>query len=211
MQFRRKALTRAALAAAMFASLMPAAHAEIYVTRAQDLGTLTAPVTLSYSHSFNDTDPALAGLQLAELPGTTVLADDVFYDDYAFQVDGSTFNSLTATIDLGTWFDISNLQVRLYQGTLQTTTTGNPGPALLAAWSTQALTAQSSGGDVQVIAPIDLAPGSYVLEVRGNITGTYGGSYAGVLNLAPVPEPGAIGMMLAGLGLLGFVARRRQG
>ncbi len=209
MQFRRKALTRAALAAATFTSLLPAAHAENYVTRAQDLGTLTAPVTLSYSHSFNDTDPAMAGLQLVELPGATVLASDVFYDDYAFQVDGSTFNSLTATIDLGSWFDISNLQVRLYQGTLQTTTTGAAGPALIAAWSAQSLTAQSSGGDVQVIAPIDLLPGSYVLEVRGNITGNYGGSYAGVLNLAPVPEPGAIGMMLAGLGLLGFVARRR--
>lgn len=210
MQLRRKALTRGLLAAAMFVSLMPA-HAENYVTRAQDLGSLTAPVTLSYTHSFNDTSPALAGLQLAELPGSSVLPTDFFYDDYAFQIDGSSFNSLTATIDLGTWFDISNLQVRLYQGNLLTTTTGTAGPALVAAWSAQTLTAQSSGGDVQVIAPINLAPGSYVLEVRGNLIGTSGGSYAGVLNLAPVPEPGALGMMFAGLGMLGFMMRRRQG
>lgn len=209
MQLRRKALTRGLLAAAMFASLMPA-HAENYVTRAQDLGSLTAPVTLSYTHSFNDTDPALAGLQLVELPGSSVLPTDYFYDDYAFQIDGSSFNSLTATIDLGTWFDISNLQVRLYQGNLLTTTTGPAGSALVAAWSAQTLTAQSSGGDVQVIAPIGLAPGSYVLEVRGNLTGSNGGSYAGVLNLAPVPEPGAVGMMLAGLGMLGFMVRRRR-
>lgn len=209
MQLRRKALTRGLLAAAMFASLMPA-HAENYVTRAQDLGSLTAPVTLSYTHSFNDTNTALAGLQLAELPGSSVLPTDFFYDDYAFQIDGSSFNSLTATIDLGTWFDISNLQVRLYQGNLLTTTTGPAGPALVAAWSAQTLTAQSSGGDVQLIAPINLAPGSYVLEVRGNLTGTSGGSYAGVLNLAPVPEPGAVGMMLAGLGMLGFMVRRRR-
>lgn len=210
MQLRRKALTRGLLAAAMFASLMPA-HAENYVTRAQDLGSLTAPVTLSYTHSFNDTNASLAGLQLVELPGSSVLPTDFFYDDYAFQIDGSSFNSLTATIDLGTWFDISNLQVRLYQGTLLTTTTGAAGPGLVAAWSAQTLTAQSSGGNVQVIAPIDLAPGSYVLEVRGNLTGTSGGSYAGVLNLAPVPEPGALGMMFAGLGMLGFMMRRRQG
>lgn len=209
MQLRRKALTRGLLAAAMFASLMPA-HAENYVTRAQDLGSLTAPVTLSYTHSFNDTNTALDGLQLAELPGSSVLPTDFFYDDYAFQIDGSSFNSLTATIDLGTWFDISNLQVRLYQGNLLTTTTGPAGPALVAAWSAQTLTAQSSGGDVQVIAPIDLLPGSYVLEVRGNLTGSNGGSYAGVLNLAPVPEPGALGMMFAGLGMLGFMVRRRR-
>lgn len=210
MQFRRKALTRVTVAAAMFASLLSAAQAENYVTRAQDLGTLTAPVTLSYSHSFNDTNLALPGLQLAELPGSTLLPSDFFYDDYAFQVDGSTFNSLTATIDLGSWFDISNLQVRLYRGTLQTTTTGPAGPSLVAAWSAQSLTAQSTGGDVQVIAPIDLLPGSYVLEVRGNITGTYGGSYAGVMNLAPVPEPGAVALMLAGLGVVGVASRRRR-
>ncbi len=209
MQLRLKALTKALLAAALGASLLPAQAAD-FVTRAQDLGTLVAPVTLSYSHSFNDTDTALAGLQLAELPGSTMTASDVFYEDYAFQIDGSTFNSLTATIDLGSWFDISNLQVRLYQGSLLTTTTGPAGPALVAAWSAQTLTAQSSGGDVQLIGAINLAPGSYVLEVRGNITGSSGGSYAGVLNLAPVPEPGAIGLMLAGLGMLGFMARRRR-
>lgn len=209
MQFRRKALSRSLWATATLMSLLPAANAADFVTRAQDLGTLVAPVTLSYSHSFNDTNLSLAGLQLAELPGSTVLPSDRFYDDYAFQIDGSTFNSLTATIDLGSWFDISNLQVRLYQGNLLTTTTGTAGPALVAAWSAQTLTAQSSGGDVQLIAPINLLPGSYVLEVRGSITGTNGGSYAGVLNLAPVPEPGAVAMMLAGFGLLGFLARRR--
>lgn len=209
MQLRRKAFARGLLAAALTAALMPA-QAENYVTRAQDLGSLTAPVTLSYTHSFNDTNTALAGLQLVELPGSSVLPTDYFYDDYAFQIDGSSFNSLTATIDLGTWFDISNLQVRLYQGNLLTTTTGPAGPALVAAWSAQALTAQSSGGDVQVIAPINLAPGSYVLEVRGSLSGSSGGSYAGVLNLAPVPEPGPLGMMFAGLGMLGFMVRRRR-
>ncbi|RPJ44675.1 MAG: PEP-CTERM sorting domain-containing protein [Betaproteobacteria bacterium] len=30
------------------------------------------------------------------------------------------------------------------------------------------------------------------------------------LNLAPVPEPEIYAMMAAGLGLMGFVARRRQ-
>ena len=188
---------------------MPA-HASDIVTGAQDLGPLSAPVTLTYSHAFNDADPLTAGLQLSGVPGT-VLATDTFYDDYAFQVAGSSFSAITATIDLGSVFDISNLQVRLYQGTLQTTTTGVVGPALMAAWSALALTAQGSGsGDVQVIAPINLAPGSYLLEVRGNIVGSSGGSYAGAMNLAPVPEPASVALMLAGFGVLGFVARRRH-
>ena len=39
-----------------------------------------------------------------------------------------------------------------------------------------------------------------------------GGSYAGTLNLStqPVPEPATYGMMLAGLGLIGLLARRRR-
>jgi PEP-CTERM motif len=210
MQIRYQALARP-LAAAVLAGSLATAQAADIVTGATDLGMLTSPVTLTYSHAFNDTDPLTAGLQLAGVPGT-VLATDRFYDDYAFQIGGSFASAITATIDLGTVFDISNLQVRLYEGTLQTMATGPVGPALLAAWSAQNLIVQGSGsGDVQVIAPITLGPGSYLLEVRGNITGTSGGAYAGVLNLSPIPEPGAVGMMLAGLGMLGFMARRRRG
>ena len=58
------------------------------------------------------------------------------------------------------------------------------------------------------------APGSYTLKVAGTRTGTYG-SYAGNIGIAPVnvsaiPEPETYAMMLAGLGLLGFSARRRN-
>jgi hypothetical protein len=36
------------------------------------------------------------------------------------------------------------------------------------------------------------------------------GSFGGAVMLAPVPEPATYGLMLAGLGLLGFMARRRD-
>lgn len=53
-------------------------------------------------------------------------------------------------------------------------------------------------------------PGNYSLNVAGNKTGTRTGSYAGNIAVSPVPEPGIYAMMLAGLGLLGFSARRRK-
>ena len=61
-----------------------------------------------------------------------------------------------------------------------------------------------------VISPITLSAGNYVLEVRGDVVGTAGGSYAGVLNISPIPEPGEWVLMLIGLGMIGFVAVRRK-
>ena len=53
-----------------------------------------------------------------------------------------------------------------------------------------------------------LAAGTYVLEVRGMATGTSGGSYSGTLNVAPVPLPATLPLLLSGLGLLGGLLRR---
>ncbi|ACT48685.1 FxDxF family PEP-CTERM protein [Methylotenera mobilis] len=64
-----------------------------------------------------------------------------------------------------------------------------------------------SGTDFSATA---LGAGDYHLLVTGNATGTLGGSYAGGINVSPVPEADTYAMMLAGLGLMGFVARRRR-
>ena len=51
--------------------------------------------------------------------------------------------------------------------------------------------------------------GNYFLKITGTQSGT--GSYNGNITLtSAVPEPETYGMMLAGLGLMGFVARRRK-
>lgn len=51
--------------------------------------------------------------------------------------------------------------------------------------------------------------GNYYLFIKGISTGT-GGYNGSVALTSPVPEPETYGMMLAGLGLMGFVARRRK-
>lgn len=51
--------------------------------------------------------------------------------------------------------------------------------------------------------------GDYFIHIAGIASGTAG--YNGTLSLvSPVPEPEVYGMLLAGLGLMGFVARRRK-
>ena len=50
----------------------------------------------------------------------------------------------------------------------------------------------------------------YKFVVSGNVTGTLGGSYGGVLQAVPVPEPKAWLTLLAGLGLVGMMVERTK-
>ena len=79
------------------------------------------------------------------------------------------------------------------------------------------------GGDVQVGSnwifdgttgstsrTASLNTGSYYYLVSGTATGTSGGLYTIASALQPVPEPETYALMLAGLGVVGFVAARRR-
>lgn len=61
------------------------------------------------------------------------------------------------------------------------------------------------------IAPFTIGTGTHHLVISG-VVGSGGGSYSATLALAPapVPEPETYALMLAGLGAIGFLARRRN-
>jgi PEP-CTERM motif len=57
----------------------------------------------------------------------------------------------------------------------------------------------------------NIASGDYTLRIFGHAAGTSGGSYYGRLLATPaVPEPEALALLLAGLGVVGTVMRRRR-
>lgn len=69
----------------------------------------------------------------------------------------------------------------------------------------------SSGAiDVWTLTNDNLALGNYYLQVSGTLVSNTSGSFGGVVILAPVPEPAAYGMLLAGLGVVGFIGLRRR-
>jgi len=164
-------------------------------------GTINTPANPSSSNYGNSfTGPTLV-IPSSPSPGYG------FYDDYIFTISGAIANSISTTIDLGSLLQITNFQERLFNYT------GNPSPTLgspvggsIDAWTSPI----GSFGTVAVLSNTVLAPGTYVLQMRGDVTGTSGGSYAGPLHIAPVPLPAAAWLFGSGLLGLGAIARRRK-
>jgi len=55
-----------------------------------------------------------------------------------------------------------------------------------------------------------LATDGFYLLITGEVRNDFAGSYAGTLAVTPVPEPATYAMLLAGAGVLGWIARRRK-
>lgn len=176
------------------------------LTGASSGGTNTDP-TLSLPGSYNYGQTFVG--PITNIAGTS----SSFYDDYVFTVGTSVASSVTTTINLDTLLNITNLQERLYNAAtgdvIPYTAAGIPPGATsyFLGWTSPLGT---TGGSVAVLQSAALTAGTYVLEIRGNVVGTAGGSYAGVLNVAPVPLPAALPLLLSGLGALGAARRRRK-
>lgn len=70
--------------------------------------------------------------------------------------------------------------------------------------------ANSMGGDSISLSWGQPLQGDAYLSVAGVANGSLGGLYNGAISVSPVPEPETFAMLLAGLGLMGAVVRRRS-
>ena len=177
---------------------------------------LPLPGSYVYGHSF-----ANAGIAL---PSSSSLS---FIDAYAFTVVASGGSAVSTSIAISGLQGISNLDTRLYQANI-----GDFLPLLSlppSFGSSQGYYAASNsstplGGfgslTTSAVDPVFLNAGTYVLEVRGLVSGTLGGSYSGALTLVansvlpppptPVPLPATgFGAMMMVSGLMAWARRRR--
>jgi hypothetical protein len=209
-----KITTLASLAVAGGLSLLPAGNASAAMSLSYEEtssgvvtgnGAGTAFTTLPASDGYTNTLPALTG----SVPGAPGFS---FYDDYVFTVSNATVDSVTSEINLGS-LSIGNLEERLYNVAANSTLPAINGPAtgFQTNWSAPVnFSAGGESGMITVMDPTTLAAGTYVLEIRGDVTGSSGGTYSGELNLNPVPLPAALPLLLSGLGLLGGLTRKRR-
>ena len=140
-----------------------------------------------------------ATFNIGALGNTYTNTDDAqgpFDDTYTFSLPGS-FSGVTGGY-LGFDFDGSGMN------TILTVGQGTPGAGLMVS-----LPINTALGGVDVASyqsTFSLTPGgSYWFKLSGS-----GDLASYTVTLAPVPEPETYALLLAGLGLMGAVARRRQ-
>jgi hypothetical protein len=120
-----------------------------------------------------------------------------FADQFTFSVNGAPLNidAAISTVNRTSvdGVDITGLALFTGDGTQVRTGSG----------------AQVGQAEVWTLQSNNLEEGDYYLQVNGTMLSNQSGSFGGSTMLAPVPEPAAFGLMLAGLGMFGFMLRRR--
>ena len=153
--------------------------------------------------------------QAIDLVGTSGFFGDAFAEDnvsasfadrFTFAVPtaqagspGTTVNAIVSSIagSVESGLDITGLS--LYSATGNTLVT--TGTSL-----------QSGAIDVWTVTSAGLEAGNYYLQVNGDLNSNGSAAFGGAMSLTtPVPEPETYALMLGGLGVLGFLARRRKG
>ncbi len=147
-----------------------------------DLGAFTAPTSINISN--------------------TIMGSGAFSDVYSFSVTSDTaLASIIASVSFSDIVGITGFTSSLWlagggQLALGETTT----------YGTDVLFTTSKINYAPLLAG---PPPVYEIHAGGTVFGP-SGSYGGAMVLSPVPEPEIYAMLAAGLGLMGFVARRRK-
>lgn len=174
-----------ALAAGLMVSGTASAVVTLNLTGSTNLGNFDAPK--SWSESFQVSQPGTINHSLA-----FTITEDLYA--------GSGLANIPLSWDFGNF----TVQFTNINGLAASIVDGNNTPYVSFT--------QVSPGYLTLPASTYFATGTYTLKVTGtaNGSGNPAGMYTIAAVTAPVPEPGAWGMLLAGLGLIGLRLRQRM-
>jgi len=114
----------------------------------------------------------------------------------------------------GSGYSVVNFPLTIPSGTFNVLLTGlglfsNP-DGIVGNTDDSYVTAASGNSNALSFSFANTPAGNYYLQVFGVTTGSLGGIYTGAISITPVPEPETFAMLLAGLGVMGAIARRRK-
>ena len=192
-----KLLSRAAIAGALLALSGIAAAAQPVHNVKQ---TVTDIGTVDYLTDYQpNTDGTVTWTLTKNQPAGSDIA---FTDIYSFSLDGA--NDVTGSAQVvnagNNNFSLAGAvgELSLYEGSFVTGTS----------LSTYTLDDQIAFGVTGASLTEHLAIGDYFFVVSGKTSGQRGGKYA--LEVTAVPEPGYAALLLAGLGVLAVIGKRRK-
>ena len=160
------------------------------------LATAFLGASTAHADDISNGPQALAILDNSAYFGDSFAANNnggTFMDQFVFNVTGVDAIVSSVSRTAATGLDITAFGLFSSAGSLISAGSGTSGAQ-----------------DVWTISANNLAEGSYYLMVSGTILSSTSGSFGGAVMLNPVPEPETCGMLLAGLGVVGMLARRRK-
>ena len=214
----KRILSAAALGACALLALMGTAGASNLVLTCQAIapGTPSPPTCPTTAPMYSVPGLYLYGDSFTSPDGSgTISGSDIngntagFIDAYLFEIAPARADAVSATISDGSTIAANDLFARLY------TLSSNPEGLVLGTPVGplyNGVVTDSDGSTTVTIGQVMLQTGSYVLEISGTESGSFAGGYTGSLDLAPVPLPASLPLLLTGLlGFAGlFIQRHRN-